>query len=319
MSAETLCARCATPLERDDLRCPICALAAPPREDDIAEPVVQILRCEGCGSAITYDEQREQAGCAFCGASVRIEEPEDPVEQAEAYLPFTVSPSEASQSLRTWLKNLGWFHPRDLVREARVDSLKALWWAGFAVDVEAEVSWACDSNARSKKAPWAPHAGHTELRLDDFLISASQGLQLDEVQALAGRYKLEAAEANARGPQGAQIERFDFQRSAARARIQKALREHASEHLKRRVIPGNTFRKLGLSIVLEGLSTRRLGLPAYVFAYRYRRRLYRVVVHGQDETTVIGTAPLSWPKVFLFVSALLAVLIAGLGWFVQSW
>lgn len=310
MAPKNLCSRCQTSLELDDLRCPVCFLAVPSQQVLPAETLVQILRCESCGSAITYDAKLEQPRCAFCGSACQLEEPQDPIEQAEAFVPFAIEPGEAQQRLRKWMSGLGFFRPKDLAHEATVESLKALWWAAWSVDAEASVSWAADSNAGAKNSSWAPHAGVMDLQLDDFLVSASHGLNDDEVRQLRDHYDQAVAELAAQGPATAQVERFDFQRSAARQFVLDALRAHASDMLKAHVIPGSRFRKLGLSIVLQGLRTRRLGLPAFVLAYRYRKRLYRVVINGQNPANIVGSAPLSWGKIALTLfGGLLLVLL----------
>jgi hypothetical protein len=40
-----------------------------------------------------------------------------------------------------------------------------------------------------------------------------------------------------------------------------------------------------------------------VLAYRYRQRLFRAVVHGQEVSQVIARAPYSWARIALAVAA----------------
>ena len=47
-------------------------------------------------------------------------------------------------------------------------------------------------------------------------------------------------------------------------------------------VPGSRVRNLHVAVVLSSLETKRYALPAYVLAYQYRGKVYRVVVHGQD-------------------------------------
>ncbi len=53
-------------------------------------------------------------------------------------------------------------------------------------------------------------------------------------------------------------------------------------------------------------------MPTYVLAYNYKGKLYRALVHGQDDTAVFGSAPLSWGKVIGVAVAVLALLSAAL-------
>ena len=79
--------------------------------------------------------------------------------------------------------------------------------------------------------------------------------------------------------------------------------------MERSRIPGRRFRNVHVAVVLSSLDTKRYALPAYVLAYRYRDKLYRVVVHGQDAGCVLGGAPVSVAKVVLVVGAVLLALL----------
>ena len=104
MKAGANCSRCESPLEQGDLRCPICAQAVPGIEVVREKVEIDVLRCEGCGAAVEYDVKAQAPRCPFCGATTHVETIEDPMEKAEAYLPFTVSTSAARSALRRWPK-----------------------------------------------------------------------------------------------------------------------------------------------------------------------------------------------------------------------
>ena len=84
------CARCDSPIEGDDLRCPICSQAVPVGErSDPSAPKVEVLRCNGCGAAVSYSAKAGAPKCAFCGSVMHLETPSDPMEQTRRFLPFT--------------------------------------------------------------------------------------------------------------------------------------------------------------------------------------------------------------------------------------
>ncbi len=67
------------------------------------------------------------------------------------------------------------------------------------------------------------------------------------------------------------------------------------------------------AVLPKRLTTRRWAFPCYVLAYRYRDRLYRAIVHGQDPRLVFGDAPYSLAKILAVVlptAILLAAVIA---------
>ncbi len=74
-------------------------------------------------------------------------------------------------------------------------------------------------------------------------------------------------------------------------------------------IPGTSFRNLKLAVLLEGLRTHRFALPTYVSAYRYRGKLYRALVNGQNPSCTFGTAPYSIAKIALVIGGAIGALL----------
>lgn len=302
MTSDTLhCERCETPLESGDLRCSICGQAAPEDRPQSENVTVQVLRCQGCGAATAYDIEHQAPSCSFCDSVVEVETLDDPMEQSEGFLPFTVDQDEARKAMRHWLGTLGWFRPSDLKTSARLEQLKPLWWVGWVFDAQSLVSWTADSNAGSRRSAWAPHSGQVEMNFDDILVSASRGLSASEASTLGPGCNIASLREKPEGADGGTIEQFDLQRSQARQQIVNAIQNIAAGQVESQHIPGSRFRKVSVSVVLRKLITRRVSLPAWVLAYRYKGQLYRMVICGQNSSFVTGTAPYSFAKIMLVV------------------
>ena len=312
------CERCDSRLEPGDLRCPICNLTCPEtRPEDLAETAVDVLRCSGCGAAMTYDVRKRAAACAFCGSVLEVEQPDDPLEEARQLVPFTVDRERAESAFRAWLGTLGWFRPGDLVSSARLETIRPLRWVAWVFDAHATVSWAADTDRDARRADWAPHAGRAELDFDDVVVPATRGLTEAEAAFLIPSYDLTWPPTRGDVVDRAEAERFDVPRSTARRRLVAAVEELARKRLREGHIPGRRIRNLATSTVLRGLEARRVALPAWVLAYRYRGRLYRTVLSGQDPAHLLGSAPYSSIRILaavavgvLLVLALLLALIA---------
>ena len=314
----TTCVRCDSPLERDDLRCPICNVAARESErEDRQQTAVEVLRCDGCGAAVSYNVRARAPACAFCSSVMHIEVPEDPMEQTQHFVLFTVNRVQAEGALRRWLRGLGWFRPSDLHSASRLESMTPLWWVGWVFDAEASVTWAADSDGGAQRADWAPHSGQTELVFEDVVVSASRGLSAEETDRLIPTYDLEAVEDVPDGDiAGTVVEQFDLPRSAARGRVAAFIRRMVTDRLQQGSIPGRRFRNVHSALILRKLVTRRLAFPCWVLAYRYRGELYRVVISGQKADCLVGSAPYSVAKIMAVVGGgvlaltLIAFLIA---------
>ena len=317
--ADLVCGRCDSPLEIEDLRCPICNQAAPlTAPKDAPEAAVEVMRCDSCGASVTYSVRELAPSCVFCGSVTRLEIPKDPLEQTGFFLPMTVNRDEAVAAYTSWLRGLGWFRPANLGSESRLESLTPLWWVGWIFSADATVSWAADSDYGARKADWAPHAGQVELEFYQIVASASRGLSAEETDYLTDTYDLDSAGRQPVSDGGATIvEQFDVPRSTARQRVATMLERLARKRLEGTHIPGSRFRNVHTSILLRRLVTRRYAFPSYVLAYRYRGKLYRIVISGQDSTRILGTAPYAVAKIVLTgclglvgIAGMLATLIA---------
>jgi hypothetical protein len=322
------CTRCQTALEDGDLRCAICALPVPAadaaaRSGDGA-PRAQILRCRECGAAIAFSPEVRAPRCGFCGATLAIEQPVDPIEAARLRVPFTVDRAAAEAALRGWLGSRGWFAPRALAGDAVFESLTSLSWAAWLVNAEARVAWTADSDAGAQRSAWAPHAGEASLWFRDIVVPASRGLREVEARLLIPYYDLSRMVPVDRGVEGApeavsgampgampeaMIERFDAQRSAARRHVQDRIAALAQVRIEPR-IPGRRYRNVHVACLLERQTTKRIALPAWILAYRYRGTPYRAIVHGQRAEVVFGRSPIDWSKVGWLVATVAAIVVA---------
>jgi hypothetical protein len=269
----------------------------------------RIVRCDNCGAAVAYSVEAQAPKCAFCASKMHTETQEDPIDQADRFVPFEVGTDQAQEALRTFLGKGGFFRPQDLASRAAVDSLRAMWWPGWEFDAQVAVTWTADTDAGAQRSDWAPHSGETRLDLHHILVSASRGLAQAETQKLSPHYDTSKAKPRPEGPEGAQVELFDVTRSGARRQILDAVEKTAREHIAQAALPGRRHRNLRVAVALSGLQTSHYALPAYVLAYRYGKKLYRVVVHGQDANCVLGEMPISWGKVAVTALVALAFLV----------
>ncbi|HEU0031412.1 MAG TPA: hypothetical protein VFQ53_12325 [Kofleriaceae bacterium] len=306
----TACVRCTSAVEDGDLRCAICALVvpAPDAAGDVDRPRAKVLRCAECNAAIAYCATTGAPRCAFCSAVMHVEQPADPIETAQKRLPFRIDRLAAEHALHGWLATRGFFAPRQLRDEAVLESLVPLCWAGWIVNARALVTWTADSDAGAKRSAWAPHAGQVQLQFASICVPASRGLSHDECQRLLPYYDLASARPIT-DDGDAEIETFEAQRSAARHLVARAIESEARVRVED-FIPGRRFRNVRVACLLEGQTTDRVALPAWVLAYRYRGQPYRAIVHGQRAGVVIGRAPIDWRKVALLSGGVLAIVAA---------
>lgn len=297
MSAD--CSRCHSPTESGDLRCAVCALPLPVAAELVDGLRSQVMRCDDCGAALAYDVEKQAPHCGFCGSVMHLEESDDPIEEAEFFLPFAVGQEEAERTIKAWQNNQGFFKVQDLASKATLHEVSKIYWVGWLSSVSGFGTWAADSNVGSGRSAWAPHSGAFDFDVDRIVVSASRGLRLKESSVLASSYRLDSSRPFSEiGDASIAIERFDVRRSRARTLVRDAMHSHALR-LASSCVPGTRQRNLSVSVVPKKLATKRYAFPAYIVAYRHQEKLYRVVVSGQDADVIVGEAPTSMARVVM--------------------
>jgi hypothetical protein len=308
MKAEVLCHRCESELEAGDLRCPVCFAGRTADQPPPEATSVKVLRCTDCAAVMKYEPTQQAAVCPFCGAKLELETPTDPVEEADAFVPFAVDQRQAEHAITAWLARKRFFAPGDLAERARVKETKAVAWAGWVVTGESQAQVTADRSGAGRRASWGPLVQGFTRPLDGLLVPATRGLTLEEVVSLQS---YDVSPAIPTPPPGALLEDYGLTRSAARAAIAEAVYNDAIATVVRQT-PGSV-RRPRAEVFLSKVRTRRLLLPVYIAAYRYRETLYRVVVHGQNPTSIVGKTPVSpWRVLGVIAAAFLALLLLAL-------
>ncbi|HEV7557183.1 MAG TPA: hypothetical protein VGO00_17065, partial [Kofleriaceae bacterium] len=226
------CARCSSPLEDGDLRCCVCALPVATERTSVAKARVSILRCHHCGAAVVYAATSQTLRCGFCGWNGTIEQPVDPIEEAQRLVPFDIDDAEAAAMIRAWLARRGYFAPTALALDAEFEKLTPLYWAAWVVNARAHVAWTADSDDGAGRSAWAPHAGQLVMTFDDIVVPASRGMSRADSRRLVPYYDLSKA-VPVEVRQRVMIESFDAQRSAARRQVHHAIESIAKTRVER--------------------------------------------------------------------------------------
>lgn len=294
------CARCRDVLDEEDLFCSNCGAEAPGRPGAAAGPVqsltVHRFDCASCGASLVWPAGAQGLRCLFCGRESLAEQPAARVPVPSRVCPFRLGRAQAEAAFRDWLGR-GAFRPNDLRTGAVLTGMRAVYLPFWLFEVECDTYWTADSNFTppGAKADWAPQFGTHKDRYAGTLVPASGALTLREVRGL-GAYELAAAVPYAPAVLG-EVPAEPFAVTRKRARL--LAREGVAERLEadcKRLVPGQRQRHLRLNTLTTGTTAEPVLLPAWILAWEYRGRRFRVLVNGESGK-VQGNAPVSPWKV----------------------
>lgn len=299
-----------------------------------AEPTldVRMVKCSACGSETEAPENLDAFRCAFCGTSMVSGSISERLLKPRSLLPFAITGDEAHRTFRQWIAKR-WFAPNDLKRfshsDGRMRGVYLPYWTYDAKTVSdytgargddyyVTESYTVRVNGKTqhrtrqvRKTRWSPAAGTVRNVFDDVLVPASRSLPVKDVEHLEPwdldqlvPYKddylagFTAEKYHVDLPSGFQI---------AGEKMEPAI--HASIC---RDIGGDHQRVQSVDTRYHDVTFKHMLLPVWVSAYRFRDRLFRIIINARTGE-LRGQRPYSaWKIAFAVLGGLAAVAVIAL-------
>jgi DNA-directed RNA polymerase subunit RPC12/RpoP len=294
------------------------------------------VKCSSCAAEFTFDPNVHAASCPFCGSPVVAETRSVRVIQPAALVPFELDNKKAQDAFRKWLGNL-WFAPSDITKFAQEDGKLTgmyvpywtydaqtysayegqrgdVYYVPYTVTRQVDGKTVTETEQR-REVRWTYASGNVERFFDDVLVVASRSLpkryadrmdtwrlaslQPYRVEYLAG-FRSEVYQVTLKD---------GF--AEAKQRMEAQIRDDVCSD-----IGGDEQRIDTVNTQWEDLKYKHILLPIWLAAYRYRGKVYQILINGQTGE-VEGARPYSWIKIGLAVAAA-AVVIGVIVWLVHK-
>ncbi|MDT5272172.1 MAG: hypothetical protein QOH49_4358 [Acidobacteriota bacterium] len=294
----------------------------------LAEGALEVA-CQTCGATVTFTPPMVAGECDFCGSPL-VAQPRsaDPVLAPEGVLPFSVTKDTAAGSVGKWIASR-WFAPNALKKFASPDEIGGVYIPFWTYDAYTMSRYAGergehyyttetyterDAHGREvqqtrqvQHTRWHPASGTVERWFDDILVPATKSLPPQRLAALepwdlgelTGYEPAYLSGYKAQRYQVSLAEGFELAKQAAAPVIEADVRHD---------IGGDEQRVSNVATNYSAVTFKHLLLPVYVGAYRFRDKVYQVVVNGRT-AEVQGERPYSVLKIFFFVLFILAILV----------
>lgn len=289
------------------------------------------VQCRHCGArAVTTVHARR---CPFCDEPLVVElAPTADTIAPDGVLPFGVDKHAADAAYQRWLRSR-WFAPRDLRRRAARDGLDGVYVPYWSFDADSLTRYTgsrgeyyyveeryTDRDGRRqtrqvRRTHWYGAAGTVRVRFDDVMVCASTGVPRNRMAQL-GPWRLEDLRPfDAAYLAGFVAERYAIDLEDGWTEAQ-AVMEGRITAAVRADIGGDAQRVHSLDIQHRAVTFKHVLLPVWVASYRYRGKVYRVLVNAQTRD-VAGDRPWSVAKLAAAVAAL-ALAIVAVVWFART-
>jgi DNA-directed RNA polymerase subunit RPC12/RpoP len=297
-------------LDDEDLFCANCGTSvdapASPQASSNSQIYTHHFECRGCGASMSYDASAQKLRCPYCGSEQLEKKSDNKTLAPSRVIPFQLAASAAQNAFAQWLGR-GFWRPSDLVSAASIAKMSAVYvpyWV-FAADVH--TYWTADSGSPpfGARGNWYPVTGENRNRYQGLLVGASRVLSPDETQAIGPFDLSQGVPPDQIDLENSTVEQFTVPRKYARPLAQEGLEQQERQACARKYF-SSSYRNLKVNVRIERLSSEPILLPVWVVSYRYRNRLYRILINGQTGR-VNGDAPYSWLK--LAMAATIVILL----------
>ncbi len=337
--------------EDQQLKCPYCGALKPfhvaretpneydihfaPLEEDAAwGDATRVVRCDACGAELVLTGETSVKECPFCGSPRVQDGPGKAGIAPESLIAFQLTPKQAKARFRSWLRGR-LFAPSAFRKKAAQGHIMGVYLShwnyidhavsayhgkeGRRYDVQLPVTVTDrDGKQRQETQPqkrtrWEPVTGTVTADFDDLMLDGSERLS---EKLLSGVLPYHLSRLVRYSPEyiagfGCEKPEVNVHEGWTKAQnmVDRRMAVLAREDILQRADEAQVLR---LETEHTGARYQLLLLPMYMTAYTHRKRVYHVLVNGENGK-VSGEAPVSVWRVLTAVLLTLAFL-AGLYW-----
>lgn len=277
------------------------------------------LLCQNCGAQISLSVTALTATCPYCASNKVIQRDAlQDVLRPRFLVPFQIDDRRCSTISREWLGS-SWMTPGNLEKIVRIADFNPVYLPYWTFDSLASASWRAevghtetdryyDHGSKEWKTRtrvvWRWESGSVRVPFDDLLVAGTTKLSPLLLNRIKPFDLSQLAPYDAKFLAGMQAQAYDMPLDSAWENAREEMRAETREAC---LGQASTSRVRNFSMILDfdEESWRYILLPVYVAAYRYRDRVYQVLVNGQTGA-ISGQRPVDWNKVWLAIAAILA-------------
>ncbi|MBT3220309.1 MAG: hypothetical protein HN348_14575, partial [Proteobacteria bacterium] len=257
--------------------------------------VRQELHCDTCGAELALAEGAMSASCVFCASNhVSVRAASKSSLRPKFLVPFSVEDQVVRKNVETWLGK-GWIHPRKLQSVANFDHSQGIYLPFWTFTAKLDSNWEAevgypeteryyDASSGSYKTrtviKYRWESGYVCHRVRDLISLGSSHISAKLMQRIEGYTLEDLVEYSPSFLAGWQAQAFDIALPDAWDSGKRRMREGAKDAC-RGTITSRYVRNFSMVADLEDETWRYVLLPVWVSAYKFRNKVFVVLVNGQ--------------------------------------
>lgn len=291
------------------------------------EKTSHTMECRGCGAKIEVDATSTATECPYCGSNYVLASKQEDAIVPDGIVPFQIDKHKASEIFHQWVKTRH-MAPGRLKQLYQKDKIQGIYLPYWTFDAMTHTRYtAMGGRHRQEKrknsdgkeetvivTDWYPTSGQISHFFDDILVPASQKLDghiLDCVDVFRTKETASYAPEYMSG-YSAECFTVDLQpaHETAVLQMENELKAMARQEVLCRY---DEVSNICIFPSFERESYKHILLPIYSTAYKYRDKIYHVLINGQTGN-IDGEYPKSAAKIILIIAVIVLLVL-----FVYYW
>ncbi|MBR0436003.1 MAG: hypothetical protein IJK12_02050 [Clostridia bacterium] len=283
----------------------------------------KVIICKSCGAESIYDELQIADVCPYCGSNQVMQASEDVKTLTPGgVVPFRIDEKKAGSLFTNWIKGK-FFCPKRAKESARPDAFKGVYLPYWTYDAKTTTRYTArygiDREREGKDGKketytdWFTTGGVQNEQFDDVLVFGSKRYEADLMSRIEPFETAENVRYQPKFLQGFTAERYSIGLKdgweSAKKKMEEKIEEDIKSDISNRYNADHVEDVNGKTTYAE-TTYKYLLLPVWMSSFKYKDKLYRFLVNGQNGK-VGGKTPVSAVRVILVIAAVVAV-VAGL-------
>jgi DNA-directed RNA polymerase subunit RPC12/RpoP len=284
-----------------------------------------VFLCQGCGARTESDQVSDR--CQFCGSPVVAEQSAVELIAPEVVVPFHLGQPEVRDRFQKWVKSR-WFAPSSLKKVGATEQLGGTYLPHWTFDSDTTTNYtgqrgeyyyttetyteqvdgqSVTRTRQVRHTRWYNADGTVRRVFDDVLVPATTALPPAQLKKLEPWVLSRGVAYQPEYLSGYRTLRYDIEPStgldAAKAEMKPIIEGDC-----RKDIGGDEQRVSTMDIHYAALMFKLVLLPVWIAAYLHAGKSWQVVINAATGE-IIGQRPYSAGKIFLAVTAAIAVIV----------
>lgn len=303
--------------ERHGMHCPFCGSEESGERSEGQTGALTL--CPNCGGEVEVQEHTSATQCPYCDSYLIFDERVEGKYAPQMIIPFQLGKETCKNSLREKFKRC-LFAPTDFLSEARLNSMQGLYVPYWFYDYDTVCNFQGEG---TKLRIW--RSGNTEytetsyyniyrsmdISFEKIPVDASEQMPDDVMDLIAPFNYGQLTEFRPEFMSGFHGEKYNMLSDAVENRARGVMNRDAATLLNQSYAGYNTVRTVRQDICVKDSRTAYGLLPVWKYIYHYKNQEYPFYVNGQTGK-IVGTAPFSGTKFWLYTGTLWGCLTAAL-------